>query len=159
MLLHLWTLLHLWPNVITLVTFITFVTSYYICAFNSCDAKSSCCCCCCCSCIGRIISICCCWNWRCWSMLAYRRFASKSCCSFFSWVSSSLSCWPFLPVLDRNNMVSMPHLRSLFLTFSWSFPPECLFIVSDTFFILDNTLLHIYKQRKKYKIVKQTRIK
>ena len=27
-------LLHLWPNVITLVTFITFVTSYYICAFN-----------------------------------------------------------------------------------------------------------------------------
>ena len=34
MLLHLWTLLHLWPNVITLVTFITFVTSYYIYAFN-----------------------------------------------------------------------------------------------------------------------------
>ena len=34
MLLHLWSLLHLWPNVITLVTFITFVTSYYICAFN-----------------------------------------------------------------------------------------------------------------------------
>ena len=27
-------LLHLWPNVITLATFITFVTSYYICAFN-----------------------------------------------------------------------------------------------------------------------------
>ena len=35
MLLHLWTLLHLWPNVITLVTFITFVTSYYISAFNN----------------------------------------------------------------------------------------------------------------------------
>ena len=39
MLLHLWTLLHLWPNVITLVTFITFVTSYYICAFNTVRAR------------------------------------------------------------------------------------------------------------------------
>ena len=29
-------LLHLWPNLITLVTFITFLTSYYICAFNTC---------------------------------------------------------------------------------------------------------------------------
>ena len=35
MLLRLWLLLHLWPNVITSMTFITFVTSYYICAFNS----------------------------------------------------------------------------------------------------------------------------
>ena len=37
MLLHLWPLLHLWTNVITLVTFITFVTSYYICTFNICS--------------------------------------------------------------------------------------------------------------------------
>ena len=34
LLFNVWTLLHLWPNINMLVTFITFVKKYYIYAFN-----------------------------------------------------------------------------------------------------------------------------